>query len=304
MATVISTQRRRTRTAEALLLLSDILPIRLISEVGDRLSEGAKIEEIRCRLGHPSFITVGRENIALRHISDSTDMRKMTDRLFGGSLYAHRETLNEGYVTIGGGIRVGVVGRAVTEGGRVTGIYDITSLNFRLPTAVYSAPCPFERQLREGKGVLVYSPPGVGKTTLLRSVSAHLSTGDNSRRVCVVDTRGELSLSGEALGGADVLIGYPKGVGIEIATRCMSPQLIVCDEIGSETEAEAVLSAAGCGVPILASAHGERAEELVCRSVIGRLHRGRVFALYAGLSRRGDSFDYTMTHWEELCDIF
>ena len=303
MATVIGPQKNPTQTKESLILLTDILPSRLISEVGDRLSAGRKIEEIRCRLGQHSYLTADGKNIALEHICDGADMKRMTDGLFGGSLYAHRETLNEGYVTLGGGIRVGVVGRAVTEGGRITGIYDVSSLNFRLPTASYFGICPLEHYLREGKSLLVYSPPGVGKTTLLRSLSSRLSSGENARRVCVVDTRGELSLSGAALGGADLLIGYPKGVGIEIATRCMSPQLIVCDEIGSEAEAEAVLSAAGCGVPILASAHGERAEELICRSVIGRLHRGRVFSVYAGLSRRGNKFDYTVTLWEELCDI-
>ena len=83
----------------------------------------------------------------------------------------------------------------------------------------------------------------------------------------------------------------------------MSPQLIVCDEIGSESEAEAIEAAANCGVPILAAAHGDSVETLLCRQGIGRLHRAAVFSNYVGISRHGGRFEYVITSREDACAI-
>ncbi len=275
--------------------LSEILPYKLYGEIVRLSSENLRIEEIRCRLCEPAFVTCGQKNIRLSYVADKADMEYMTDKLCGGSLYAHRETLAEGYVTLGGGVRVGVCGRAVSEGGSIIGIYDISSLNFRLPNRGCFMCEHIVRLLREGRGgVLIYSPPGVGKTTLLRSVAAQLSSGVCPIRVCIVDTRGELSVSG---GSADILVGYPKGKGIEIATRVMNPELIICDEIGDDREAEAILSAQNSGVPLLASAHGDSLSSLLRRGGLRRLHEGGVFAYYAGIKRGGrfGEFIYDIT---------
>lgn len=266
--------------------LAEVLPYKLYGELQRRSSELLRIEEIRCRLLQRAYVTVGGENIELSYVTDPSDMEKMTSRIFGGSLYAHRDTLLEGYVTLSGGVRVGVCGRASLEGGRLRGIYDITSLNFRLPAKLLSVGEPLVQLIRSGASVLVYSPPGVGKTTLLRSVAARLSEGMVALRVSVIDTRGELSLIGGCLGGADVLLGYPKGVGVEIATRVFNPQLIVCDEIGSEGEAEAIISSANCGVPLLASAHGDSISSLLRRTGLRKLHGACVFTHYVGITRR------------------
>ena len=99
----------------------------------------------------------------------------------------------------------------------------------------------------------------------------------------------------------DVLTGYPRPRGIEIATRTMNAQLIVCDELGDAAEAEAIVAAQNCGVPFVASAHGDSVAGLLRRTGILRLHRAGVFGAYVGIRRPpwGGEFSYTVTEWEE-----
>lgn len=287
MATVINTYRRTGVRDVITARLESLLPYRLADEIRTVGQSRGQIEEIRCRRGRRTYLTTDRGNVALSYVVGDTDMDSMVDNICGGSLYAHKTTILEGFVTLEGGIRVGICGRAAVENNRIIGIYDISGLNIRLPHPTLSIGEPICKLLREGQGgVLIYSPPGVGKTTLLRSVCAKMSSGDLPLRVCVIDTRGEIALALE--GGRyclDVLVGYPREVGIEIATRTMSAQLIICDEIGGMQEAEAMLSAQNCGVPFVATAHGDSVRSLMKRTGIRRLHESGVFEYYVGITR-------------------
>jgi stage III sporulation protein AA len=141
---------------------------------------------------------------------------------------------------------------------------------------------------------------------LLRSVTASLASGTDPLRVAVVDTRGELGFALESAElSADLLTGYPRDLGIEIATRTLSAQLIVCDEIGSPSDAEAILRAGHSGVRLLASAHGVSLSGILRREPMARLHKAHVFGTYVGIRRRaeGGEFDYTFTKWEEANGI-
>ena len=143
----------------------------------------------------------------------------------------------------------------------------------------------------------MWSPPGVGKTTLLRSAIKELCSGSGALRASVIDTRGELSIACEGTGIlADVLSGYPRALGVEIATRCMNAQLLVCDEIGDAAEVEALLTSILCGVPLLASAHAGSVEELMTRPSVQKLHLAGAFGAYVGICRRPDGERiYTVT---------
>ena len=280
-----------------------MLPYRLADEIRQR-SDGIRgaVEEIRLRTGRAASLTVDGRNIVLRTVLLREEVERFFSDICEGSLYAHSETINNGYITLGGGIRVGICGRASTSGGRILGIYDVSAINVRIPREVRRIGEPVCRLLRErrDRGVLVFSPPGVGKTTLLRSVCESMASGGEPWRVAVIDTRGELffSPSGEAP-CLDVLSGYPRGIGIEIATRTMNAQLIACDEIGDTAEAEAIIAAQNCGVPFLATAHAESVPELLCRTGIAKLHTAHVFGYYVGISRRGAELNYTLTKWED-----
>jgi stage III sporulation protein AA len=236
----------------------------------------------------------------------SGELTDILIHLCGGSLYAYSQTINQGYISLPDGIRVGVAGRAVCEEGRVIGVCEISGLCIRLPhrhRAVGGEICRLFRRLngqgKEHGGLLIYAPPGEGKTTLLRGVAVGLSGGDGQipLRTVVVDTRGELGFETEGRGLClDILRGYPRARGVEIATRTLSAQVILCDEIGDTEEALSLISTHHGGVPLVATAHGGTVDELLRRTGLRLLHEARLFGAYVGIRRdgRGD-FLYRVT---------
>lgn len=309
MATVI---REKTGLAHGDWLCEDVrplLPPRLTEELCGRPSWQGRVEELRLRAERHSYVTTERGNFLLRTVLGRAELEELVTRLCGGSLYAYRESIAAGYLTLHGGIRVGLCGRASVDGERIVGVYDICGLNLRFPhnTPRIGEPvCRLLSELDAGQGVLIYGPPGEGKTTLLRSVSRRMASGERPLRVVVIDTRGELgaSLDDPRL-SLDLLTGYPRALGLEIATRTMNAQLIVCDEIGERREVDAMLSVQNCGVPFVASAHARTLAGLLRRDGIERLHRAHVFGAYVGIERPmgGGEFHYTVTDWESADEL-
>jgi stage III sporulation protein AA len=135
----------------------------------------------------------------------------------------------------------------------------------------------------------------------LRSLAVLLSSGKDAKRVSVIDTRGELaySLDSPTL-CIDLLSGYPKHVGLTLASRTLGPEVMICDEIGSRAEAEAICEAHNCGVPLIATAHASSVRELLGRAGMGMLHRAGTFGAYVGIRRSGNfSFFYDICKRED-----
>lgn len=284
--------------------LADMLPPLLVAEIERAVPEGLFAEEVRLRRGRFASVTVAEQNIQLPVVCTAKEMERLLLQMCQGSLYAHAETLCEGYLVLPSGVRVGVCGHAAVVGGRITGVESISAFSIRLPRKtppIGGDICALLKGFSFTRGVLLFAPPGVGKTTLLRGVAQHLSGREYSLRVVMVDTRGELGayLEGEEL-LLDILSGYPRGKGIAIATRTMAAQVIVCDEIGDLLEAQEIVAAHTGGVPLVATAHARGVRELLSRPGMRLLHEARCFGAYVGVRRERGEFCYKLdvTDWE------
>jgi stage III sporulation protein AA len=272
----------------------DALPSRLLAEIRRTAASypdfSRKLSEIRARRGQVASLTVGGRALPLPVVLTGEEIDKTLLLLSEGSLYAHREGLLRGELVLSSGCRVGVVGRAVGEASGA--LRDASSLVFRIPRRIVGAAdgaWEFFTAEEPTRGMLVFSPPGVGKTTLLLDLAVRLSSGARPRSVALLDTRGEFSgmLSGGE-GLLDLLVGYSRGEGARIALRSLSPEVIVTDEIGSIEEAAVLADCVNAGVCVIASAHAASVEDLLRRRAPRELIEGGVFSSLYRLSRIGD----------------
>jgi len=233
------------------------------------------LTEIRLRRGGQPALTVGGENLFCGQPVSAAQMREVVNSLCGGSYHAHEHTIARGYISWQG-LRAGVCGR-MGDNGRLA---EITSICLRIPHSIAGTADRLVMKMKErnfSAGMLVAGLPGSGKTTLLRDAARQIG-GKWRKRVVVVDSRGELAEEDWREAMIDVMAGIGKAEGIAIATRTLSPQLLICDEIGGREEAEAILAVQNTGVPLLATVHAARADQLARRPGIRELLEAGVFA--------------------------
>ena len=281
----------KTKNSESVECVLSYLPTGLSDEIsrilGGRRDGAGSLHEIRIRAEGRSSLVFGCESVPLYYTVKMSEAERVVAALCDGALYAYRDSLANGYLTIAGGIRVGVCGYARYEGGALVGVSDMRSLVFRLP----AERCEVEDEIYEAfrrsrRGMLIYSPPGIGKTTALRSLAASVGSGHCARRVCVIDERCEFRDGDYVSCEVDILKGYKRRAGIEIATRTMSPEVIMIDEIGGD-DAESIRGVLNCGIPIVATAHASSLNEIKAKPSLAPLLDIGVFDVFAGISREG-----------------
>ena len=249
----------------------------------------AAAEEIRLRAGRPMTVLLRTEELMLEPVVDPVELETLCDLATEFSRYAAAETIREGFVPVRGGFRVGLCGTAVMKNGVNTNLKDLSSAVIRVARERKGVGEEVVTRLfRDGafQSTLLLSPPGGGKTTLLRDLVRCLSDGTAQTpplRVSLIDERGEVAVMyrGEPqmdIGSrTDVLDACPKALGIPIVLRSMNPQVIAVDEITARGDLRAAVMAAGCGVGLLATIHAADTQELLHRPLYRELLAEGVF---------------------------
>ncbi len=248
--------------------------------------------ELRLRADRPAALC-GAPHADLPS-TPAEDVRAMADAMLGHAAHARQEELRQGFVTLAGGHRAGFCGRAAVKDGKLWALQDIASIAVRIARAIPGAAEPLLPHLVAGeapRSALIVSPPGLGKTTMLRDAARLLSEAGYA--VTIVDERSELAACVRGVPTldvgpcTDVLDGCPKAEGMRLALRAMAPRVIVTDELGRPEDAEAVAEAARCGVAVIATAHGRDFADLEARPMLAPILRGRAFERIIALSALG-----------------
>ncbi|HHT27372.1 MAG TPA: stage III sporulation protein AA [Firmicutes bacterium] len=271
----------------------------------------SQVEEVRLRIQRPVMLVLADRDAFLGDHGivrsaqaginwSAEDANSFIEAVSQASLYAVEQQVKQGFITLPGGHRVGLVGQVVPEGGGIRTIRHFSSFNVRLARQVFGAADAALPHLVQGGRLyhtLIASAPGCGKTTLLRDLIRQVSNGVGrlglpGMRVAVADERSELAACFRGLPQldvgmrTDVLDGCPKSLGIGLLLRAMGPQVIATDEIGADADGRALEEALNSGVTLVATAHGASIVELRRRPVLARLLDQGAFERVLLLSRR------------------
>lgn len=258
------------------------------------------IQEIRIRAEKPIIVKEGSNEVITNYVATLEDISSIVKRMSSYSIYAYDDEIKQGYITIKGGHRVGICGKCVLDGEKVKTIKYPASLNIRICREVEGCSnkiLPYVLKSSMVENTIIISPPNCGKTTLLRDIAKNLSNGIkrlNLRgvKVCVIDERSEIA---SCVNGVpqlniglrtDVLDSCPKSQGIMMAIRSMSPEVIVCDEIGSREDIESIIKAMNSGVKLITTVHGYDVEDIYEREVFKEAIENKVFQKAIVLSGR------------------
>lgn len=286
-----------------MLNLSEILsyfPKRIGNEINKKIQQNTVsdsfnlLEEIRIRTARPIVLKYTNiEQVLENTIVSSEEVLEILQCICNNSIYSYQNQICNGYITLKGGHRVGITGSVVVAEGKITNINYVSSLNFRISKQIVGASSrilKYVLNVEDNKvyNTLIISPPGVGKTTMLRDLIRKISTGMeqiNFKGITVglVDERGEIAAMYKGIPQndvglrTDILDNIPKSQGMQMMIRSMAPKVIVADEIGSMQDVEAIHYAVCCGINGIFTAHGQSLEDVKLNPAIHQLIDTHIF---------------------------
>lgn len=263
-----------------------------------------KVNEIRVRADRSIMLVLGAEDWFLSnfgaltnkiqdaYIPSGEDVSKLFMAFSENSIYAFQKEIQNGFITIKGGHRVGISGRVVMQNSEIRSICDVSGINIRIAREMLGSADVVLPYVVGGIGevynTLIISPPKCGKTTILRDLARSVSDGRKEfglkpSKVGIVDERSEIAacLRGIPQNNVgirtDVYDGCPKQLGLELLLRSMSPQVIITDEIGNQGDKQAILGVINAGVKVIATAHGYDISDLKSKIEVLELIEAGVF---------------------------
>lgn len=258
------------------------------------------IDEIRIAIGRPIIVLKNNNEIVKKYKVTMEDMKNIIQRISNYSIYAFEEEIKQGYITVEGGHRIGISGQCVIENGFVKTIKHIGSINIRVAKEIIGCSNKLMAEIISRNRVnntIIISPPKCGKTTLLRDITRNISNGYapmdfNGRRTSVIDERSEIASCFKGIPQmnvgirTDVYDNCIKNQGILMAIRTMAPEVIICDEIGTDKDMEALVMAYNSGVNVIVTIHGNDIDDIYKRPVFNNILENKMINKIIVLSNR------------------
>ena len=288
-----------------------VLPISMLEKI-KKIGSTTNITEIRLRVGRNILLVTSDVEVEVDYIVNLKDMLDILVKVSKNSIYAIQNEINNGFVVINGGHRIGICGEVVIENAKIKNIKNINSMNIRVARqliGVADKVMPYIVNNGNVQNTIIISPPGCGKTTILRDIVRQISSGAKilnfkGKNVGLVDERGEIAAVSLGIPNLDVglrtdiMSNVPKSIGMQMLVRSMGIDVIATDEIGGKEDFEAIKYANSSGVNLVFTMHGNDIRDVYKKEEIKKLLNDGIFSVAIILSRKNG-----VGTIEKICDL-